>query len=148
VSFAVGACGYALLMLVAVGNAFSSGDDVVEADRKSRAIEERIASVPGVSAVRVLYQNNWVTKGDLSADVTAEPGSDLSLIADEVEEALWLSDIEVVQKVGVIVHEPGADGSTRAQEVRSYAQKCDVYADGAWCRGLDVLEDRYGDRPD
>jgi hypothetical protein len=133
--------------MLAVGASFNRGDDVDEGEHKTRVLEAEIEQIPGVTAVDVGYQNDFVTPGVLAASVRAEPGSDLDGRAAEVVRMLWLSDIDVLKKLRVVVRWPADSDEDPPRETQTYASDCAMTSEPE-CQPLQTLEDTYGTRPD
>jgi hypothetical protein len=129
-----------------VAASFNSGDGVDTAERKIRALQSEIQQTPGIVTVDVDYQNDYVVPGVLAASVKAEPEDDLDRVADEVVRRLWLSDLDVVDELDVVVRWSTDSATDPARETRTYAKNCSM-AHRPGCRPLHMLEDAYGGRP-
>jgi hypothetical protein len=98
----VGGLAVACAILLGCGSSYSpepSKANVAESD----AIRQRLEALPGVIRVDGGYVRNLEDPGSASFSIGVGPRTDLAAIADKTVEATWLSHLDPISSMGVLV---------------------------------------------
>ena len=125
-TLALGACG--------PSGGVGTGDTLEASEQAAAELQDDLAGMSGLSEPYVAYTDSIDLAAYLEVSVDVTDPTQVEAVFPEIEEAAWLSEVDPLQKMTVIVVPPTGPGVSREYDLRDQAT-------------VDELTERWGERP-